>query len=63
MFVTVLFVAFGHLSILFLNFVNFGDVDECDVFLSVNFFQLKTLTDSVVADHIYFFLDKRKLDC
>jgi len=62
-FVTLLVVTLGHLGILFLYFINFCDVNERDVFLSVNFFQLKTLTDNVVADHIYFFFDKRKLDC
>jgi hypothetical protein len=59
----VLFVAFGHLGILFLYFINFSDVDKCDVFLPVNFFQLQTPINGSIADHIYFFLDKWKLDC
>lgn len=61
--VVVLLEAFGHLCILLLDFVNFGDIDECDVFLPVDFFQLETLVNRCIADSVDFLLDEWELDC
>jgi hypothetical protein len=59
----VLLVSLGHLCVLFLYFIDFGDINECDMFLSVNFLKFKTLIDSCIADHIDFLFDKWKFNC
>ena len=58
----VFFVSFGHLRILFFDFVDFGDIDERDMFLPVDFLKLKTLVDGGVADEIDFLFDERELN-
>ena len=42
----------GDLGVLFLDFVDLGDVDECDVFLAIDFFEFKGLVDGVAVGEV-----------
>ena len=52
-------IAFGDLSILFFDFINFRDINESDMFLSIDLFKFETLIDGVAANKIDSFFDKR----
>ena len=57
-----LFVPFGDLSILLLDFVNFRNVNKCDMFLSVDLLKFETLVYGVATTHVDPFFDQGKFN-
>ena len=55
-------VPFGDLSVLFLDFVNFRNVDKCNMFLSVDLLKFKTLVDGVATTHVDLLFDQGKFN-
>ena len=53
LFIVVFFlIAFGDLSIFFLDFIDFGNIDECNVLLSVDLLEFETFVDRAVSGKI-----------
>ena len=55
-------VPFGDLSVLFLDFVNFRNVDKCNMFLSVDLLKFETLVDGVATTHVDPLFDQGKFN-
>ncbi len=45
---------FGYLLELFLNFIDFGDIDECDISLTVYSFEFEAFIVGATVYYIHF---------
>lgn len=50
--------ALGHLCELFLDFIDFGEIDEDDVFLPVDFLKFEAAVDGSVGEDVDFLADQ-----